>query len=154
MRRILIAGALTLLLAIPAALAFARDEVPEGDARIEVFVRNERDAGFVRLRVVDGEGREAHDERELLPADGGWGVELRVPPGVYEVTLVRSSGIWPFGLRLASSATFDLAVCPNETAKLSYVTSFDESDEGITGPFSDCESGPTGPSAGARVHTR
>ena len=155
MRNYLIAAALALLIAIPAALAVAHDDdYPEGDGRLAVFVRNERDAGFVHLRIVDAEGRQAHDERELLPADGGWGVELRVPVGAYHVTLVRSSGIWPFATRITSSATIDLATCADAAATLSFVTSFDGADEGITGPFSDCATGPAGPSAGARVHTR
>lgn len=139
MRRILLAALVTALLAIPAALALAEpDPVPAGPARLEVHVRNEADAGFVRLAVTDAHGREALDELKRLPADGGWAVGLDVPEAVYRVTLTRTSGVWPFGVHLVSDGDVDLTTCASDRAVVRYVTTFDGPDEGVLGPLVEC----------------
>jgi len=154
MRRALLAALLAACLAIPAALALAQRDAPEGDARLHVLVRNEGDAGFVRLRVLDASGGETHDEVERLPADGGWGIELRVPEGTYQVTLSRSSGAWPFSTRLVAGASVDPSACAATTATLRFVTTFDAGGDAIVGPAADCGIVPAGPSAGASVRPR
>jgi len=133
---ILIAAA---LLAVPAAFALAPDaKVPEGAGSIQLLVRNELDAGFVRARITDADGREALDDLELLPKNGGWGVAAWMPPAVYHVELIRQTGVWPFAVRIVNEGEVDLRECPDATAIVRFETAFDGAEERVTGPIIEC----------------
>lgn len=139
MRRTTLAALLACLLIVPVGFALSQDEkVPEGSAALEVHVRNELDAGFVRLRITDDDGREALDDLKLVPANGGWATETRMPPGIYHVELVRNHGVWPFASRIRSFGSIDLGECPTERGVFRFTTAFERGDQGITGPFVEC----------------
>lgn len=139
MRRARIAVLFAALLTIPVAIALAQpDEVPTGTSRLEVHVRNEADAGFIRLRVTDAQGREAIDELERLPSDGAWAIGAQVADGVYRVTLTRASGVWPFHVRIVSDGDVDLQGCASHRALARFVTTFEGADEGVLGPMIEC----------------
>lgn len=134
----IIASAIALLLTVPAAYALTREDYPEGPAKLSVFVRNLEDAGLIRLRIVDADGREVHDELEILPKDGGWGVGLDLPARSYAVTLVRLDGLWPFATHIENDGTIDLGTCEGQSGIVRFETAFRGADNAVTGPFVEC----------------
>lgn len=140
MRPIRIAWIIAALLTIPAAaVALSQpDGVPEGPAAIQAHIRNELDAGFVRALVTDAEGREALDHIELLPGNGGWGIEVRLNPGSYHVEVRRMDGVWPFGTLLVNGGDVDTEDCPSSQVIVRFVTAFDGGEQRVAGPSIAC----------------